>query len=99
VAWPTKKNVRREVDEKLSAISTKIDARRSLTPGGYEHQEIARIVGQSLEAATASQRERFSSSVGIDRGDEDRETWSDALRCGAESSAIVAPKTGLWGSE
>jgi DNA helicase IV len=75
MAWLTRSNVRDEVEAKVRDIGAKIDERRSHTSGEYEHEEIARVVGQSLAAGTALKKEWFYSSVGIEWDQEDRETW------------------------
>ena len=75
MTWLTQANAREDVQSKVSEITTKIDDRRAISSETHEHLAIAQIVGETLAGGIALKKEWFYSSVGIDWGDEDRETW------------------------
>ncbi len=73
--WLTSTSVRDETDSKVREIKEKIERRRRVTTPTYEHEQIAKIVGESLGAGIAILREWFCDSVGMSWGGGDHNTF------------------------
>lgn len=73
--WLTHADVRDDMEARVSDLTAKIDGRRAVASPQYDHAEIAAIVGNTLAAGNSLKKKWFYSSLGIDWGEGDRETW------------------------
>jgi hypothetical protein len=73
--WLKATSVRGAAESKVSELSKRINDRRSVASGRYEHEMIVKAVREPITAGLALQKEWFCDSVGITWEEGEEETW------------------------